>query len=154
MWCPTLRVGNTDHLIRGVKSIHDELHKLNHAARKGDKVRSMITCSKHSVQQSLMTTVLSCLFQVPECVISMYVPVLEKVNVPHGWTVRLVDSPGLGDKNVKAKLVANKALFGGSARIYVVDVEAVDDPLDETVLQELTTKEEGIALCEWMSMYL
>ena len=83
----------------------------------------------------------------------MYVPVLENVNVPPGWTVRLMDSPGLGDKNTYASSVAKEALFGGSARIYVVNVEAVYEPLDKTVLRELTTKEEGIVYCVWMSTY-
>ena len=80
----------------------------------------------------------------------MYVPVLEKVNVPPGWKVRLVESPGLGDENTYASSVAEEALFGGSARIYTVALDA----LDNTFLRELKTKEEGIVYCVWMSMYL
>ena len=58
-----------------------------------------------------------------------HVPLLE--NVPAGWNLVLVDTPGFGEANMEnITSLATKLLNTSSAYLYIVDVTSIGDEID------------------------
>ena len=58
-----------------------------------------------------------------------HVPILK--DVPTGWYLALVDTPGFGEANMEnITSLATKLLNTSSAYLYIVDVNSIGDELD------------------------
>lgn len=71
-----------------------------------------------------------------------HVPILE--NVPAGWHLVLVDTPGFGEANMKnITSLATKLLNTSSAYLYIVDVTSIGDELDATNMKCLFERDQS-----------
>ena len=71
-----------------------------------------------------------------------HVPILE--NVPAGWNLVLVDTPGFGEANMKSiTSLATKLLNTSSAYLYIVDVTSTGDELDAANMKCLFERDQS-----------
>lgn len=63
--------------------------------------------------------------------------------VPHGWTVYLVDTPGIGDAKEHVEQLASEALEASAAYIYLLQPDSIEGKEVREILTSLAEKDIG-----------
>lgn len=64
-------------------------------------------------------------------------------NVPHGWTVYLVDTPGMGEAKQHVEEIASEALEASAAYIYLLQPDNIEGQEVRDTLSSLKAKDVG-----------
>lgn len=76
-----------------------------------------------------------------------HAPILE--NVPAGWSLVLVDTPGFGEANMESiTSLATKLLNTSSAYLYIVDVTSIADDTDARNMKCIVDRDQGETHCK------
>lgn len=82
-----------------------------------------------------------------EYTLHAHVPILK--DVPAGWNLVLVDTPGFGEANMESiTSLATTLLNTSSAYLYIVDVNSIGDETDSKNMKCIFDKDQSEAQCK------
>ena len=81
---------------------------------------------------------------VPSLTLMVSLPLLT-YNVPPGWTVSLIDTPGFGEANEHVQQLAEDSVEVSAAYIYLLQTESIGGIEISEMFQSIAEKDPGIA---------
>ena len=73
----------------------------------------------------------------------VWCPILAE-EVPQGWTVYLVDTPGIGEAKSHVEKLASEALEASVAYIYLLQPDSIEGKEVREILTSLAEKDPGM----------
>ena len=81
--------------------------------------------------------------RIESLMLQVHMPILTN-NVPPGWNVSLVDTPGFGEKNEHVQQLAKEAMETSAAYIYLLQTENIGGTAVGETFHSLAAVDPGI----------